>query len=287
MKQSHVDVLWIARYDYRAGWALRPHAHDYHQMLVFLEGRAEFQVRGEGYAVRGGECFLIRPGEGHSMRAATQVRTLDVKFRVSAGSLAKALAGAAQWQEWAPIGLAARLERIRLEGERRAAWYREMCSAMFQEVLFLYLRQERQQAEMAHVEGAAETAPRDGALHRALRFLRENSGSQMTVSDMAQAAGCSERTLRMHFRKLLHTAPLEYLQRQRIAQAKEFMEYSDYSLKEIAKRVGFQNVHHFTRLFTNIEGSSPAAWRRQYLEGIRKDVIINPKFSNRNFVVSP
>jgi hypothetical protein len=44
-------------------------------------------------------------------------------------------------------------------------------------------------------------------------------------------------------------------------------------------------VHHFTRLFTAMEGKSPAAWRRVYLEGIRKDVYIHPRFANRSFTV--
>ena len=56
-------------------------------------------------------------------------------------------------------------------------------------------------------------------------------------------------------------------------------------LKEIAEQVGFQTVHHFTRHFTAAEGSSPAAWRREYLGGIRKDVYINPKFENRILTV--
>ncbi|MBI4889793.1 MAG: helix-turn-helix transcriptional regulator [Acidobacteria bacterium] len=287
MKQPIVDVLWIARFDYQAGWVLRPHKHDYYQLLLFLEGRGEFTVADEEFAVRGGACFLIRPGEAHSLRARTPVKTLDVKFRVSAGALAQALAGAARWLEWGQMGLAGKLERIRMEGERRAAWYQEMCSALFKEVLFLYLRQQQERTAPQHLEGTDDLIPRGGPLERALAYLREHSGAQMAVSDMARAAGCSERTLRAQFQRVLHTAPLAYLQEQRITRAKQLMQYSDYSLKEIARRVGFQNVHHFTRLFSGVEGRGPAAWRRQYLEGIRKDVIINPEFSNRSFVVAP
>jgi AraC-like DNA-binding protein len=56
-------------------------------------------------------------------------------------------------------------------------------------------------------------------------------------------------------------------------------------LKEIAEQAGFQTVQHFTRLFTAMEGRSPAVWKREYLEGIRKDVYINPHFENRIFTV--
>jgi AraC-like DNA-binding protein len=49
--------------------------------------------------------------------------------------------------------------------------------------------------------------------------------------------------------------------------------------------VGFQTVHHFTRHFSALEGCSPAAWRRDYLGGIRKDVYINPEFENRIYTI--
>jgi AraC-like DNA-binding protein len=71
-----------------------------------------------------------------------------------------------------------------------------------------------------------------------------------------------------------------------VARAKELIEYSDYALKEIAEAVGFKTVHHFTRTFTATEGLSPGAWRRKYLEGIRKDVCINPSFSNMNWTIA-
>ena len=77
--------------------------------------------------------------------------------------------------------------------------------------------------------------------------------------------------------------PLAFLQRHRIAHAKGLIQYSDFAVKEIAEQVGFQTVHHFTRLFTAAEGRSPAVWRREYLKGIRKDVYINPRFENRIF----
>ena len=39
-----VDVLWIARYDYQAGWALRPHHHTYFQMIFVVDGKGTFTL---------------------------------------------------------------------------------------------------------------------------------------------------------------------------------------------------------------------------------------------------
>jgi transcriptional regulator GlxA family with amidase domain len=123
----------------------------------------------------------------------------------------------------------------------------------------------------------------DPLLRKSLDYIRRNYSTNFGVTDIAKALGCCDRSLRLHFRNTLGVRPLEYLQRYRLARAKELIEYSDYSLKEIAVRVGFKNVQHFTRLFAATEGQSPGAWRQRYREGIRKDVCINPRFENPNW----
>ncbi len=284
MPHPLVDVLWIARYDYHAGWSLRPHHHNYFQMILFLDGKGAFTLAGSPFTLRGGELFLIKPGETHRLSAESIVRTLDVKFRVARGPFERRLRRAAPTLAWNDPSLAARLERIRLEGDRKRPWYRELCGTLLSEILYLYLRR----GDDSPVDAApapAEPGPHDSVLQRALAHLRAHAHHPLTVREIAQAARCTDRTLRLHFQHVFQTSPLEFLQRHRIAQAKELIQYSDYTLKEIAGQSGFQTVYHFTRHFTAIEGCSPAAWRRQYLEGIQKDVFVNPRFSNRIFTV--
>ncbi len=281
MPNLPVDVLWIARYDYGRGWSLRMHQHNYLQMILFLDGKGVFTVAGQQYPIRGGELFLIRSGEDHGLQADSLVRTLDVKFRVANGALATSLLRANRVLQWNEPSLAARLERIRAEGEQKSRFYREMCSILLTEILYLYLRNDPAAAAVDAAQLVSGVAPHDHILQRAIACIRDNHRRPLTIREIARAAGCTDRTLRLHFHDVLRMKPLAFLQRHRIAQAKLLIQYSDYTLKEIAEQVGFQTIHHFTRLFTNQEGSSPAVWRREYLEGIRKDVYINPSFENR------
>ncbi len=280
-----VDVLWIARYDYGPGWTLRLHHHNYLQMILFLDGRGEFTVCDRPFPIHGGELFLLRPGEQHAFRAESLVRTLDVKFRVAPGALLRRLHSAATVLLSSEPSLAARLERIRAEGEQKGLFYRELCSVLLSEILYLYLRQDQHGPPVDQSAEAAGAMAHDRVLARALEFVRTRYQNPLTIREIARAAGCTERTLRLHFQAAFRMPPLTFLQRHRIAKAKTLIQYSDYALKEIAEQVGFQTVHHFTRLFTVMEGRSPAAWRREYLKGIRKDVYINPQFENRIFTV--
>ena len=286
MPNLPVDVLWIARYDYSRGWSLQLHRHNYLQMILFLDGKGVFTLAGREFPISRGELFLIRAGEDHGLRAESLVRTLDVKFRVASGALADRLRRATRVVHWSEPSLAARLERIRAEGEHKPPFYREVCSTLLTEILYLYLRQDPHGTPVDDSAVASGVAAHDHLIQRALTCIHANYQDPLTIREIARSAGCTDRTLRLHFHDVMQMKPLAFLQRHRIGQAKLLIQYSDYTLKEIAERVGFQTVHHFTRLFTALEGLSPAVWRREYLEGIRKDVYINPQFENRNFTVA-
>jgi AraC-like DNA-binding protein len=285
MASLPVDVLWIARYDYDRGWTLRLHHHNYLQMILFLDGKGVFTLSGQELPIRSGQMFLIRAGETHGLRADTPVRTLDVKFRIEPCDLAQRLQRAPAVRHWNEPGLAARLERIRTEGEQKPPFYREVCSALLTELLYLYLRRDSRGLPAADPAESGGVLLHDSVLERASACIRARYHNALSVRAIAREAGCTDRTLRLHFRAAMRIRPLEFLQRFRIAKAKALIQYSDYSLKEIAEKVGFQTVHHFTRQFTAIVGRSPSAWRREQLEGIRKDVYINPEFENRIFTV--
>ena len=55
----------------------------------------------------------------------------------------------------------------------------------------------------------------------------------------------------------------EYIKNLRIKKAKELMTETDLSILEIAQRVGYEHNSSFTRVFKEIEGISPAQFRKE------------------------
>jgi AraC-like DNA-binding protein len=283
MLGSTIDVLWTARYDYPAGWSLDLHQHSYFQMIYFLSGKGAFRIGESDLPVRPGALALMKPDEVHGGRANCVIKTLDIKFDVRNGALRAALLKADSCCVLGESRVPELLERIRSEGERRMPFFRDVCRALMTEILLLYLRSQSGYCEKAPPPEEAPEMVNDSLLRRGIDYIRQNYAGGIGVAHVARALGCCDRSLRAHFQSALGVCPLDYLQRYRVARAKELIEYSDYSLKEIAVRVGFKNVHHFTRLFAEIEGKPPGTWRETYKKGIRKDVCINPRFSNLNW----
>lgn len=278
MRDADIDVLWTARYDYPAAWTLETHQHRYFQMIYFASGRGTFTLAGKEQPIREGMLFLIAPDAPHGLRSRTALKTLDIKFEIAGRSLRRELAKAAGFVQPGEPAVPALFERIRHEGEQKRPYYREMCAALVAELLLLYRRAYEHEPVAAHEPVVAGV--QSPLLRKALAVVHERHSQPLAIAEIGQALNCSERAIRKLFQQSLGIRPLDYLHRYRIARAKELMEFSDYELKRIAETVGFKNVQHFTRIFKELEELTPGAWRRKFYEGIRKDININPRFSN-------
>ena len=63
----------------------------------------------------------------------------------------------------------------------------------------------------------------------------------------------------------MHKAFSDYLKDVRMEKAKELLENSSLSAKDIAVKVGFQNVTYFSTVFKKETGLSPAEYKRAFL----------------------
>ena len=279
MLTTSVDVLWTARYDYKHNWKLVPHEHNYFQMIYFLAGSGCLFLTDREYRVRPGDLFLIKPHKKHGLAPYSQLKTLDLKFRVYDPDLRQSLLNATDRITGKGAALAPLFEHIRCEGEATSYLYRESCNLTLLQILIHYLRQDRHEPVRELLD---EELPNDDVVRRALEFIRSHYAEDLNLPRIAGTLQRSDRHIRQHFEDCLGVPPMRYLLQYRITRAKELIRYSDYALKEIAELVGFKTIHHFTRVFHEIAGESPAAWRRKYQAGICKDVCIQPHFSNVN-----
>jgi AraC-like DNA-binding protein len=113
-----------------------------------------------------------------------------------------------------------------------------------------------------------------------VRYLHQHYAHPLTLRAMSRVLGISERHLRTRVQQALGQSPPRYLAQYRVDRAKDLIAHREFALKDVAARTGFKSIHHFTRTFTRLVGLSPAAWRRAYHDGIRRDVNIDPHFVN-------
>jgi AraC-like DNA-binding protein len=101
-----------------------------------------------------------------------------------------------------------------------------------------------------------------------IAHLRDHFAEPLAASDLAEVAGVSQSRLNVLFQQMTGYAPVEYLRRVRVEEARRLLGDIDLSVKEIAARTGFEDAYHFSKVFRRIDGLSPTDYRAALLAGI-------------------
>ncbi len=84
------------------------------------------------------------------------------------------------------------------------------------------------------------------------------------VDEMVRRGGLPERTFKRRFTEATGFAPIDYVQRLRIEDAKRRLERTDTSADEISWQVGYEDAAFFRRLFKRVTGLTPGTYRRRF-----------------------
>lgn len=109
-------------------------------------------------------------------------------------------------------------------------------------------------------------AVQDTKVAQALRFIREHASENTRVTDISRAAGLSRRALEKRFRSALSRSILQEIRRVRVGMISRMLLETDQTITQIAEAQGFGNIQHVARYFRQETGTSPAAFRKKYLQ---------------------
>ncbi len=100
------------------------------------------------------------------------------------------------------------------------------------------------------------------ALRQAIEFIDANLHRPMVASEIARAAGVSERHCGRLFHAQFGCSPMEFCIRQRMALARNMLANTKQSMKQIAASLGYDNQLYFSTQFRRREGVCPSRYRR-------------------------
>lgn len=96
-----------------------------------------------------------------------------------------------------------------------------------------------------------------------IAFIHAHYQEPIRLEDIAGAIGVSRGECCRFAKRMLHMTPFEYVTQYRITQSLPLLEKEEWSITEIAGRVGFHAVNYFTSTFRQIMGMTPSAYRRR------------------------
>jgi transcriptional regulator GlxA family with amidase domain len=109
-----------------------------------------------------------------------------------------------------------------------------------------------------------------GNVRRAEEFMRANTGTPLTIVEIAQAAGCSVRALQVAFQQFRGTTSMAALRRIRLEEARTEMLSAGHteSIARIAVGYGFTTPSRFAQLFRRTYGVYPSEALRTHRSGV-------------------
>lgn len=98
-------------------------------------------------------------------------------------------------------------------------------------------------------------------VNKCLGEVHMHYGSPLTAQHLAEICGVSVSYLTRTFGEQMMETPIQYLQRYRLTIACSLLIRSNFTIREIAARVGFSDPNYFTRVFTKHISISPSEYR--------------------------
>ncbi len=282
---AHYDIHWLSRQSREHNISIGRfqhgdhvlHDHEFHELVIIEAGEGDHIIENGTWPIARGNVYLIPQGIRHGYRCRKDIILRNILFSDEAIQQAEpqllSLPGVR-----ALLNVDPGLRRKGIEGYRlnlsssqlkkavsyvdemekelhsRQSGYQSVTSGLLiQLIVFL----SRIYQSPAHREQS-----RVLEIAMVITYLEFHADEKISLADLSEISGMSQRTLHRHFREAMGMTPAQYLRDYRIQQAKNCLSQSDASISEIAYSCGFCDSSHLSQTFRDTVGVSPREFRR-------------------------
>ena len=236
------------------------HRHDFHQIVLPVDGMLEMEVDGKGGRVGGYQAALVAANRMHSCEAAGPNRFVVLDWTASDAMGEEGPARLSDFAERHPFlaydsGMQHLIAFLGTELSRQRGTASD--SRLWGAVLLAALTDRVGMGGMA--------APRQ--INRAIAYIRAHHRRPLAVPEIARAACCSDSHLHALFQRHLGASPMDYVAEVRLDSAIALLADSTDAISAIALETGHADQSVLTRSMKRRRGITPAAYRRQIRSG--------------------
>ncbi|MCF8391694.1 MAG: helix-turn-helix domain-containing protein [Bacteroidales bacterium] len=97
-----------------------------------------------------------------------------------------------------------------------------------------------------------------------LSYIENNVSTDLSNHVLAEKARMATNSFTRLFTEELGISPQRYVKKKRIDKACVFLHHFDYSIEIVATKTGFADRYHFSKIFKQNTGFSPARYRKEF-----------------------
>jgi len=147
------------------------------------------------------------------------------------------------------------IEQLIDEFTQRPPGYEMACRGLMQQILISLWRG---QADMK-----MKVLSKHGeAMHRLAAMMEARPEEDWSYGTLAQFSNLQEDYFAKLFKEVIGMPPNKYLQMIRHREARRLLRETEQTIEAVGERVGYQDLHYFSRIFRKWEGMSPRAYRK-------------------------
>lgn len=103
--------------------------------------------------------------------------------------------------------------------------------------------------------------PREDKVRRAIRYVEDHYQEPIDVDALAQSCALCPAAFRSKFHAATGMSPIEYKNHLAMVQASELLRTGLYTVSEVARAVGIEDLSYFSRLFKRAFGAPPGKFK--------------------------
>ncbi len=243
------------------------HRHSSYELIVVSKGPYKTRLNGTAISLDSPQCLLVKPGDLHEVDCETGQRHFVLQFDLGGGSLKQGdhyriftddldpamQVFTAPTKEIKPL-----LNAISTESKSDHRFSSEIQDCLVEHICWILLNH----IPKNRLAPAFRKISDDQRfMSRMERFARRNLSNRTSIEELAEFMELSKSTLSKHCSELFGESPGSYLTRYKVNVARELLDSTRKSIKEISFDLGFKNPYHFSRVFKRITGHSPTQQR--------------------------
>lgn len=241
-----------------ANYAIHRVTFPFYSIEYVARGSGELKLKGRAHSLRAGRVFSYGPGVPHDItgdRADPLVKYFVDFAGGNAFDLLRScgLPPGRVTQVFPPHILAPLFDELIQSGLHIGRRSMELCAKLLE---CLALKMAGANAPLEETETLAFTTYQQCRRHIEQHFLRLR-----TLEQIAGECHASKAYLCRLFRRYDRQSPYQYLLRLKMNHAAERLQQSGVLVKQAAEETGFADPFHFSRVFRNVLGMAPAAFR--------------------------
>jgi len=102
------------------------------------------------------------------------------------------------------------------------------------------------------------------SVSNSILYMKQHLHEKFGIEELSAQQHISVSHYSRSFKQKTGSSPINYFNQLKIQKACQYLYFTDRSIKEICKELGFDDQYYFSRLFKNVTGSSPSQYKKRH-----------------------